>query len=47
MDAIAMLENLGMKVKVLGNGKVKNQSLQAGETIQKNKFSNQCCRQCF
>ena len=38
MDAVAMLENLGMKVKVVGVGKVKNQSIQAGESIQKNKI---------
>ena len=27
MDAIAILENLGIKVKVTGNGKVKRQSV--------------------
>lgn len=37
MDAIALLENLGLNVKVNGVGKVKNQSLSAGEIIQKNK----------
>lgn len=36
MDAIALLENLGLKVKVSGVGKVKKQSLQAGEIISKN-----------
>ncbi|CAD0002525.1 MULTISPECIES: penicillin-binding protein [Flavobacterium] len=36
MDAIALLENLGLKVKVSGVGKVKKQSLQAGESISKN-----------
>ncbi|MES2240488.1 MAG: penicillin-binding protein [Bacteroidota bacterium] len=36
MDAIALLENLGLKVKVNGIGKVKNQSLQAGQNIAKN-----------
>jgi len=36
MDAIALLENLGLKVKVNGVGKVKKQSLQAGENINKN-----------
>lgn len=36
MDAIALLENLGLKVKVNGVGKVKKQSLQAGESISKN-----------
>jgi cell division protein FtsI (penicillin-binding protein 3) len=38
MDAVAMLENLGLKVKVFGAGKVKNQSIQPGEIIQKNKI---------
>ncbi|WP_029273289.1 penicillin-binding protein [Flavobacterium sp. KJJ] len=36
MDAIALLENLGLKVKVNGVGKVKKQSLQAGQSISKN-----------
>ncbi|WP_414000188.1 penicillin-binding protein [Flavobacterium sp. W1B] len=36
MDAIALLENLGLKVKANGIGKVKNQSLQAGQDIMKN-----------
>ena len=36
MDAIALLENLGLKVKAIGIGKVKKQSLQAGENINKN-----------
>lgn len=36
MDAIALLENLGLNVQVNGVGKVKNQSLNAGEIIQKN-----------
>jgi cell division protein FtsI (penicillin-binding protein 3) len=36
MDAIALLENLGLKVKVSGVGKVKNQSIQAGQNIVKN-----------
>ena len=36
MDAIALLENLGLKVKAVGIGKVKKQSLQAGENIAKN-----------
>jgi cell division protein FtsI (penicillin-binding protein 3) len=35
MDAIA-LENLGVKVKAVGMGKVKTQSLQAGQDIIKN-----------
>lgn len=33
MDAISFLENLGMKVFVKGNGKVKKQSLNVGEKI--------------
>nr|WP_315157000.1 penicillin-binding protein [uncultured Flavobacterium sp.] len=36
MDAVALLENLGLKVKAIGIGKVKKQSLQAGENIAKN-----------
>lgn len=36
MDAVALLGNLGLKVKVKGVGKVKNQSVQAGEPIIKN-----------
>jgi len=36
MDAIALLENLGVKVKAVGMGKVKAQSLQAGQDIIKN-----------
>ena len=36
MDAIALLENLGVKVKIVGMGKVKTQSLQAGQDIIKN-----------
>ena len=36
MDAIALLENLKIKVRVIGVGKVKKQSLQAGENISKN-----------
>ncbi|MDP5202161.1 penicillin-binding protein [Flavobacterium sp. DG2-3] len=36
MDAIALLENLGLKVKVNGMGKVKNQSIQAGTSISRN-----------
>lgn len=33
MDAVSFLENLGMKVFVKGNGKVKKQSLNVGEKI--------------
>ncbi len=36
MDSIALLENLGLRVKVNGVGKVKKQSLQAGQNISKN-----------
>ncbi len=37
MDAVALLENLGVKVKAVGNGKVKKQSLNPGESIDKSK----------
>ena len=33
MDAVALLENLKLKVKVIGVGKVKKQSINPGETI--------------
>jgi cell division protein FtsI (penicillin-binding protein 3) len=33
MDAISLLENLGLKVSYLGNGKVVEQSLSAGEKL--------------
>jgi cell division protein FtsI (penicillin-binding protein 3) len=36
MDAIALLENLDLKVKVIGVGKVKKQSIQPGQNISKN-----------
>ena len=36
MDAIALLENLKIKVKVIGIGKVKSQSIMPGEAILKN-----------
>ncbi|RZJ99151.1 MAG: PASTA domain-containing protein, partial [Flavobacterium sp.] len=36
MDAVALLGNLGLKVKVIGIGKVKKQSLSAGERLEKN-----------
>ncbi|TRX42243.1 penicillin-binding protein [Flavobacterium restrictum] len=36
MDAVALLENLGVKVKATGIGKVKKQSVQAGQNIEKN-----------
>lgn len=37
MDAVALLENLKMKVRVVGSGKVKKQSIPAGQAIQPNK----------
>jgi cell division protein FtsI (penicillin-binding protein 3) len=37
MDAVALLENLKLKVKVIGIGKVKKQSIQPGEALDKNK----------
>lgn len=36
MDAVALLENLKLKVKVIGTGKVKSQSVQPGQPILKN-----------
>lgn len=36
MDAVALLENLGMKVKAIGIGKVKKQSILPGQPILKN-----------
>ncbi len=37
MDAVALLENLGLKVKIIGNGKVKHQSIPVGQKIEENK----------
>lgn len=37
MDAIAILENLGLHVEVVGNGVVTNQSVNEGDTIEPNK----------
>ncbi|WP_340200144.1 penicillin-binding protein [Ascidiimonas sp. W6] len=37
MDAVSLLENLGLRVKVSGNGKVTNQSLKPGEKIEPQK----------
>jgi len=37
MDAVALLENLKLKVRVIGIGKVKKQSVPAGEALDKNK----------
>lgn len=36
MDAVALLGNLGVRVKVIGVGKVKKQSIQPGEHLAKN-----------
>ena len=36
MDALALLENLGLKVKVIGIGRVKKQSLTSGQAFNKN-----------
>ena len=36
MDAIVLLENLGLKVKVIGKGKVKKQSIDKGQRFNKN-----------
>jgi cell division protein FtsI (penicillin-binding protein 3) len=35
MDAVALLENLGVSVKTIGNGTVSSQSIQSGEPIKK------------
>ncbi len=35
MDAVSILENLGLKVSLQGSGKVKNQSIKKGEKIEK------------
>lgn len=35
MDAISLLENLGLKVQVVGNGTVSKQSIKSGETLKK------------
>lgn len=37
MDAVSLLENLGLKVKFRGSGKVKEQSIEAGTKLEKNK----------
>ena len=37
MDAVALLENLGLKVRFRGSGKVTTQSIKSGEKIIKNK----------
>ena len=35
MDAVSLLENMGLKVKIEGNGSVKKQSIPSGEIVQK------------
>jgi cell division protein FtsI (penicillin-binding protein 3) len=35
MDAVSLLENLGISVKIIGNGTVFNQSIKSGTTIEK------------
>lgn len=35
MDAVSILENLGLKVQVVGNGTVANQSIKSGEVLKK------------
>ncbi len=35
MDAVSLLENLGLKVKLVGNGTVSKQSIRAGKTLNK------------
>ena len=37
MDAVALLENLKIKVRVIGIGKVKKQSIKPGESLNKSK----------
>ena len=35
MDAVSLLENLGLRVQVVGNGTVASQSIKSGETLKK------------
>ncbi len=37
MDAVSLLENMGLQVKVIGNGNVKSQSLPEGQKLEKGK----------
>jgi len=37
MDAVALLGNMGLKVQVIGAGKVKKQSIKPGEAVSKNR----------
>ncbi|RYG46294.1 MAG: PASTA domain-containing protein, partial [Chitinophagaceae bacterium] len=38
MDAVALLGNMGAKVKVIGTGKVKKQSIEAGKTLNRDEI---------
>ena len=40
MDAVSILENMGMKVNLIGNGKVKKQSIKSGTKISNNQHVN-------
>ena len=40
MDAVSLLENLGLEVKFRGKGKVKAQSVSAGQKIKNNQQVN-------
>jgi hypothetical protein len=40
MDAVSLLENLGLKVKFTGVGKVKKQSINPGDIFKKNQINN-------
>ena len=33
MDAVSLLENLGLKVQIIGNGTVADQSIESGEAL--------------
>ena len=35
MDALSLLENLGLRVKIIGSGIVLNQSIKSGTTLKK------------
>ncbi|MFK5983464.1 MAG: penicillin-binding protein [Flavobacteriaceae bacterium] len=37
MDAVSLLENLGLEVKIIGNGTVAKQSIKSGEQLEKGK----------
>jgi cell division protein FtsI (penicillin-binding protein 3) len=38
MDAVSLLENIGLEVRLVGNGTVAKQSLKTGEKIEKGKL---------